>query len=1027
MYLKVLFFIILIFPFQINATNCEIEGETVITKDTCIGEINFTSGDVLKSKFVDGVAEGYAEVIYSDKTIYNGTVSNNMSEGYAVQRNENGFVVGTFTNDNFYEGIYKYKNTTYVVKKNNENEINKDGLFLYNDGDYVYVGGINEDYQKHGDGIIYILRDFDDWKKGDYFIDQYENDELLIDYKSNLNECLFDEKGYVDTKNKCFADENVNEMRSVGIFENYELQLGFIFFSFDDGNYLKVGQFKDFELDGYGLEANPNTNFLHGGQYKKGEPNGYAINIHDDGTKFYGAIEKDFKANGIGYEISENGEIFFGIYRNNRPYGYGENHFKEGYYYKGNMNGDKFNGLFEILFDNNDFYYGQIENTQFNGFGLYRSANGDVKQGLWKNDNFEESLVFCKQVDNNYYYRKKNIGCANNQEISIQEYLQLETNFENYSSWTNAYYEDIERWVEQDLVLDKCVIEDGKLITNDKCWGTELEYGNFVYTGPLINGKMNGAGELTITSGELKGHRYVGNFVDDLYDGEGLYIYTNGDYYKGEFKNDKYHGYGTFYYLSGEENGDIFEGYYQEGYKHGQGKYTYADGNIVEGQYKNGDLDGIFYINGEEAIFKNDEIVFLNDLNQEEIRDSVIKDCEIFDNQINSSEECSVVNFEILDAEYTGTILNKKKHGLGSERTIKGEFIGNSYTGEYKNGLYHGEGKYFYSSGDYYEGNFRFGLFDGYGVFYYKSGDEDGDIYEGYWKNGKENGQGKYTMSNGVTLEDEWVDGDLDGIFYVNGDAARYEGDELVFLDDDEFENTDEIISEKNLDEKIIPASSGSGFFINERGDIVTNFHVVDYCNQVNMHYKGNIIKLTLQAQDRVNDLAILNSNTKPDDYFTISNEDANLLDEIYVAGFPFGKSLSSSVKVTKGVVSSLSGMGDNFGEIQIDAALQTGNSGGPIVDNYGNVIGVAVSKLDFDYAIENFGNIPENTNFGIKSSILNIFAKSNQIKLSTPSKEEISSRDIGKKIINATVYLDCMMTESRIEEVKSRKILFDN
>ena len=282
-------------------------------------------------------------------------------------------------------------------------------------------------------------------------------------------------------------------------------------------------------------------------------------------------------------------------------------------------------------------------------------------------------------------------------------------------------------------------------------------------------------------------------------------------------------------------------------------------------------------------------------------------------------------------------------------------------------------------------------------------------------------------MSNGVTLEDEWVDGDLDGIFYVNGDAARYEGDELVFLDDDEFENTDEIISEKNLDEKIIPASSGSGFFINERGDIVTNFHVVDYCNQVNMHYKGNIIKLTLQAQDRVNDLAILNSNTKPDDYFTISNEDANLLDEIYVAGFPFGKSLSSSVKVTKGVVSSLSGMGDNFGEIQIDAALQTGNSGGPIVDNYGNVIGVAVSKLDFDYAIENFGNIPENTNFGIKSSILNIFAKSNQIKLSTPSKEEISSRDIGKKIINATVYLDCMMTESRIEEVKSRKILFDN
>ena len=90
-------------------------------------------------------------------------------------------------------------------------------------------------------------------------------------------------------------------------------------------------------------------------------------------------------------------------------------------------------------------------------------------------------------------------------------------------------------------------------------------------------------------------------------------------------------------------------------------------------------------------------------------------------------------------------------------------------------------------------------------------------------------------------------------------------------------------------------------------------------------------------------------------------------------------------------------------------------------------MIGVAVSKLDLDYAMENFGNIPENINFGVKSSILNIFAKSNQIKLKTPAIETISSRDIGKKITNATVYLDCMMTEDRIEEVKSRKVLFDN
>ena len=70
-------------------------------------------------------------------------------------------------------------------------------------------------------------------------------------------------------------------------------------------------------------------------------------------------------------------------------------------------------------------------------------------------------------------------------------------------------------------------------------------------------------------------------------------------------------------------------------------------------------------------------------------------------------------------------------------------------------------------------------------------------------------------------------------------------------------------------------------------------------------------------------------------------------LQDIIVAGFPFGDRVSSTLKFTKGIVSSVAGLGNNYSEIQIDAALQPGNSGGPIIDNYGNVIAVAVSKLD--------------------------------------------------------------------------------
>ncbi len=1021
---KFIIFLILLFPHYINASNCEFENEIVVTKGTCIGKIELSSGEIIKSKFIDGIADGYAEVIYTDNSIYNGTVSNNLSEGYGITRNDNGFIVGTYLNDYFHNGIYKYENTIYIIKNNEENKIDGDGILLNSDSEYIYIGGI-KDYQKHGDGIIYVLKDSDEWKKGDYFIDNYENDEVVEDYRLSLNECLFDEKGYVVTSTKCFAEEDVNGMKSVGIFENAELKLGYILFSLEDDILIQIGQFDEFELEGYGFEGDINLEVFQAGQFINGHPNGYAINKHQDGTKFYGLVDENSQANGIGYEVNINEDVFFGIYRDNQAYGYGEKHFKDGHYYKGNIEGDIFKGVFEILFDNKEFYYGEIEDTKYNGYGYYKYLDGSISQGLWKDDFIQKELVFCKNSNQNYFYKNKYIGCENSEEVTIQEFLQFETNFANYSNWSNAFLKANEEYVEE-LVLENCIIEDDIIISNEKCWGQDLVYGNFIYTGTLINGKMNGYGELIITTGELEGQMYKGNFVDDIYDGDGVYTYPNGNYYRGEFKNDKFDGYGKYYFLSGEENGDTYEGYYKDGYKHGQGKYTYADGVVVEGQYKKGELDGIFYINSEEAIFKDNEIVFLNDLNQEEISDNIISDCKIINNQISTDDECKVTKFIILNHEYTGTILNKKKHGNGFEKIIEGEFKGNTYTGEFRNDFYHGQGKYVYSSGDYYEGNFRFGVFDGYGDFYYNSGDEKGDVYQGYWKSGKENGQGIYTMANGVTLEDDWVDGDLDGIFYANGEAVRYEGDELVYLDDEEI-NNDYITKKEEKSEKVIPASSGSGFFINENGTIVTNFHVIDYCNQVNVHYKGDIIELTLIAQDRVNDLAILKSNIIPDDFFTISNEDASLLDEIYVAGFPFGKSLSSSVKVTKGVVSSLSGLGDNFGEIQIDAALQTGNSGGPIVDNYGNVIGVAVSKLDVDYAIENFGNIPENTNFGVKSSILNIFAKSNQIKLSLPSMEEISSRDIGKKITNATVYIDCMMTEARIEEVKSSKVLFNN
>ena len=115
---------------------------------------------------------------------------------------------------------------------------------------------------------------------------------------------------------------------------------------------------------------------------------------------------------------------------------------------------------------------------------------------------------------------------------------------------------------------------------------------------------------------------------------------------------------------------------------------------------------------------------------------------------------------------------------------------------------------------------------------------------------------------------------------------------------------------------------------------------------------------------------------SSPKSIFKIKNGNASLLEDIYVAGYPFGDFFNSSVKITKGIVSSLSGFQNNFSNMQIDAALQPGNSGGPVIDNNGNVVGVAVAKLDLTTMIEVFNSVPENTNFAIKSTIATAISK---------------------------------------------------
>ena len=144
-------------------------------------------------------------------------------------------------------------------------------------------------------------------------------------------------------------------------------------------------------------------------------------------------------------------------------------------------------------------------------------------------------------------------------------------------------------------------------------------------------------------------------------------------------------------------------------------------------------------------------------------------------------------------------------------------------------------------------------------------------------------------------------------------------------------------------------------------------------------------------------------------------------------AGYPFGRQICTGIKVTKGIISSLTGIGNNFSNIQIDAALQPGNSGGPILNDIGNVVGVAVAKLDIKKVLEDWGVIPEDTNFGIKTSVVRSITDSTDISLPSPNSRSISKSKLGKMITGGTYYLSCWMTMAQIEKARSRKVIFQN
>lgn len=186
-------------------------------------------------------------------------------------------------------------------------------------------------------------------------------------------------------------------------------------------------------------------------------------------------------------------------------------------------------------------------------------------------------------------------------------------------------------------------------------------------------------------------------------------------------------------------------------------------------------------------------------------------------------------------------------------------------------------------------------------------------------------------------------------------------------------------------------ASSGSGFFVNERGYIATNYHVVDGATTIEVAFirDGETEKYpaAVVLSDKQNDLSIIkieHSDFRPMPSipynFTTNVKDTG--SEVFTLGYPIADVMGEEVKFTDGKISSKTGIQGDITVYQISVPIQPGNSGGPLFDTHGNLVGITSSGLNRDYFKS------ENVNYAIKSSYLKslIDAMPQNITLQTQS-----------------------------------------
>ena len=207
--------------------------------------------------------------------------------------------------------------------------------------------------------------------------------------------------------------------------------------------------------------------------------------------------------------------------------------------------------------------------------------------------------------------------------------------------------------------------------------------------------------------------------------------------------------------------------------------------------------------------------------------------------------------------------------------------------------------------------------------------------------------------------------------------------------------------------------NAGTGFFVGRDGIVLTDAHVVASCQSVRVTPSdaAKPTDATVLARDPVNDLAVLKTGLARAKAASF-REDKPMRsgDSVVVIGYPLSSVLSREPNVTAGVISAMAGPRGDTRFFQITAPVQKGNSGGPLADMSGNVVGVVARKLNAMEIQKQFDDMPQNVNFATKADLVRKFLGDNKIAVETASAREIlSAADVGERVKQVTAFVECL------------------